>query len=425
MLVYRALMSLAAPVLVAGALRRSLAGGVGDESLAERFGALPSRPEGRVAVWLHGASVGEVASARPLAARLLAERPDLWLLVTSNTPGGRDAALGWRMPRVAAALAPFDLRWCLRRAFDAVRPEALVIMENEIWPGRIAAAEARGVPVALVGARLSERSAARWRRARGLAGRVLGAVRLLSAQDVGSEARLLELGVPAAALGPRCDLKALYTAPGPDAVQPSLLPEGFRTGPLWLAASTHPGEEAAVIEAHLKARAARPGLRLILAPRHPRRGDAIAAALGRAGLSFARRSRGEAPGPQTDVFLADTLGEMPAWYGAAGIVFVGGSLEDRGGHTPHEPAAFGAAVLHGPHVANFAEAYARLAAAGGAREVRDAESLASAIIELKDESRRAELAARGRAALAGDGDLDALVTFMLAMLAAPRGAAPG
>jgi len=359
-----------------------------------------------------------------LVERLLTERPDLWLIVTSNTPGGRDAALGWQLPRVAAALAPFDLRWSLRRAFESVRPEALVILENELWPNRLAAAGERGVPVALVGARLSARSAARWRRARGIAGRVLGAVRLLSAQDPGSEARLLELGVPAAALGPRCDLKALYTAPGPGAVPPFLLPEGFRAAPLWFAASTHPGEEAAVIEAHLQARAAWPGLRLILAPRHPRRGDALAAALGRAGLSFARRSLGEAPAPGTDVFLADTLGEMPAWYGAAGIVFVGGSLEDRGGHTPHEPAAFGAAVLHGPHVANFAEAYARLAAAGGARQVRNAESLASAIVELKDERRRADLAARGRAALAGDGDLDALVACMLAILAEPRGTVP-
>jgi 3-deoxy-D-manno-octulosonic-acid transferase len=182
-----------------------------------------------------------------------------------------------------------------------------------------------------------------------------------------------------------------------------------------LAASTHEGEEAVVLDAFARARAQRPDLRLILAPRHPRRRDAVEAAIRAAGLAFATRSRGAEPAADIPVYLADTLGEMDRWYAGAGMTFVGGSLVPLGGHTPFEPAAHGSAILTGPHVANAAPAYAALLAEGGALAVTDAESLARAILRLADPAVReaqAEAAARALAPFAADA---AIAAFLAAL----------
>ncbi|HRO14400.1 MAG TPA: glycosyltransferase N-terminal domain-containing protein [Paracoccus sp. (in: a-proteobacteria)] len=210
-------------------------------------------------VWLHGASVGELNSVRPLVQALAAQMP---VLVTANTVTGRGVAQGWGLP---ARLAPLDVPGAVRRFLDAARRALMLTVENEIWPNRAAAALARGIPQAVIGARMSARSARGWGRARGLIGPVLAALDLLSAQDADSESRLLALGLPPHALAPRLNLKLL----GPAAVAPPA--EDPRRAHVWLAASTHQGEEAAILAAHAALRRSHPDLRLILAPRHPRR----------------------------------------------------------------------------------------------------------------------------------------------------------
>lgn len=323
---------------------------------------------GRARVWVHGASVGELTSALPII-RALAQTHDV--LVTANSVTGRDLASGWGLP---ARLAPLDVPGALARFLTGVRPSLQITVESEFWPLRSRMLAERGIPQAVIGARLSQRSAGRWARLPGLIGPVLQRVTLLSAQDADSEARLRQLGAPDPVIAPRLDLKLLTPA---GVVPPDPSRQRDRTV---LAASTHEGEEAAVLDAWLQAHRCHPDLRLILAIRHPRRGDEVAALLQGQGVAFQRRSTG---GDVGDVLLADTLGEMDRWYRAAGICFVGGSLTDRGGHTPWEPAAHAAAILHGPHIGNFSESYAALGDAGAAQPVTAA-TLADHLMRLVD-----------------------------------------
>ena len=356
-MIYRA----AAAILERGLRLR--AGRGGQDALRER---LALDRIGPADIWIHGASVGELTSARPVIAALAQTHR---VLVTANSLTGRDMAAGWGLP---ARLAPLDVPGALARFLDQVRPRLQVTVEGEFWPLRSQALAGRAVPQAVIGARMSERSALRWRRLPRLIAPVLGRLAALSAQDAGSESRLRALGLPDGAVLPRLDLKLLT----PAGITPP--PPGAERDRTLLAASTHEGEEVAILDAWMRARGQHPGLRLILAIRHPQRGNEVASLLAGLGIAFQRRSAGGAGGA---VLLADTLGEMDRWYAAAGICFVGGSLTDRGGHTPWEPAAHASAILHGPHVGNFTDAYAALDAAGGARQV-DAGSLADQLARL-------------------------------------------
>ena len=376
------------PVLIAVALVRRAIGRDSGADLSQRLGSGPPATAG--AVWLHAASVGEVQSARPLIAALAPHG----VLVTTNTATGRDHVTGWRVPGVTARLAPVDAGPVLRRFLDRHRPRALVIIEGDLWPARILAARARGMAVVMVSARISARSAARWGRLSGLIRPLLAQVDAVFPQDEASAMRFRALGLPGDRIGPTLNLKATAE------VAPAASLPGFPRADTVLAASTHPGEEEVILDALAAARVTRPGLRLILAPRHPVRGEQVAALIAARGLSFARRSTGDAPDPGKAVYLADTLGEMARWYAAAGVTFVGGSLVPKGGHTPFEPAAAGSAILHGPDIANFTDAYAALAAAQGAVEVTDAASLALALSGLSDPAAQAGLAARAAQALA-------------------------
>lgn len=381
--------------------------------LAERLDR-PVPPAGTgPLIWLHGASNGELTSARPLIGALLDRAPDLRLLITANSLGGRDLLRGWALSRTAVTLAPVDDAGTVARFLDAARPVALVMIENEIWPIRLELCAARGVPVLVAGARISERSAARWARVPGLTKRLMACIVWLAPQDRGSGERFVALGLPAGRLGPVLTLKSVPEQSGG-------APAGPARAQTLLAASTHAGEDEVVLDAFVAARAALPGLRLILAPRHPRRRDGIEALIRARGLGFATRSRGAGPAEGLPVYLADTLGEMERWYRMAGMTFVGGSLVEKGGHTPFEPAARGSAILHGPHFANFAPAYAALAAADAAIAVRDADSLAAAILALADPAAQAALAGRARAALAPFGG-KAATEAVLAALAAATG----
>lgn len=413
MILYRLLVTLIAPLLLVRLAWRVLRGAEGRDDLAQRLGRGAPLPGQGPVVWLHGASNGELASVRGLAQALIAARPDARLVVSANTVTGRALAATWPMT-ARAVLAPIDTGGAVRRFLTALRPDLVIVVENELWPNRLAALAARGVPVALVGARMSARSAARWHMADrlfgGLIRRLLGGLALVSAQDAASAARLAGLGAPEGAV---VDLKASVPAG-------RLPPMTEARARVVLAASTHAGDEARIARALAPVLARQPGLRLILAPRHPSRAPQILAELSALGLAVAQRSAGA--GAAAPVYLADTLGEMHLWYAQAGLCVIGGSFGDLGGHTPHEPLAQGCAVLHGPDMGNFAAAAQALAPTGAL--VADDVALARRLAELVGQrDALAGLAAAQAAALTDlRGDPTALVAALGKLLRTPDSA---
>ena len=412
MLLYRCLLTLLSPVLLGGALLRVLRGRETWADLSQRLGGgAPAKPG---AIWLHGASNGELASARGLVGALRAARPDLPIVVTANTVTGRALARGWDFPGVTARLAPLDFRWALARFRRRTRPALLIVMENELWPNRIVTAP---MPVACIGGRMSARSFSTWQRAPRLAATLMRRLSFLSAQDDQSARHFAALGLPASAQGPTGTLKSGVDLPQPDADTLAALTPLFPRPDTLLVASTHEGEERAVLDGFTAARADRPGLKMILAPRHPARGDEVAQIARATGLTVARRSAGEQPTLDTAIYLADTLGEMPLWYRLAGMTFVAGSFAPKGGHTPFEPAAAGSAILHGPDIANFRDVYTALDTGGGAVAVSGADDLRDALVRLAgDATAQDALAARATDILAGLGDSAALVETLVARL---------
>lgn len=396
MILYRLLMALALPVMLLATLAGRWPKGAWRERLA-------LTPVAQAEWWVHGASLGELASARAVIAALAKTGP---VHVTTNTATGRALVAGWGIDSTHVSLAPFDAGGAPRRFLAQLCPRALIVVENEFWPARIAAAKALHVPVIYVGARLSHRSAARWHLVGGLMRRMLRTVTYLSAQDAVSEARLLALGLPPAVLGPCLNLKAGITQAN---VTPNPSLGGLSRARTLLAASTHPGEEALVLTAFIASRARFD--HLILAPRHATRGDEVARLIAGHGLPYTRRSAGALPDPACPVFLADTTGEMERWYPAAGATVIGGSFADHGGHTPFEPAAYGSALLHGPSVHNFAEVFAKLDTAG-ACIATDGHNLAAALQTLTPE-RQSALAAKATGLLKAGADITSLIAAIL------------
>ncbi len=400
MLIYRILLTLVWPGLVLALIWRVLRGREQWRDLAQRLSA--RRAGAGNALWIHGASNGELASARAVLTELANRAPARPLLITANTVTARDMVAAWQLPGATARLAPIDTWWAQPRA------AAHVTLEAELWPNRI-----RRIPTAVLGARISPRTAAGWARVPGLAQAVFPRLRCVIPQDSTTPARFAALGVARERIAAPVQLKALYRPP--DREVPDDIARAFDPARSWLAASTHDGEEQIVLAAQQERQKADPGMRLILAPRHPARFDDVAQMIAARGLTCHRRSAGPVPPAGCDVLLADTMGEMDLWYRAAAITFVGGSLVARGGHTPYEPAALGSAILHGPHVANFAESYAALHP-GGAVEITDAATLAQALARLSEQGTRATQTAAARAALGAHTDAASVARQLAAAL---------
>ncbi|HEU0221633.1 MAG TPA: 3-deoxy-D-manno-octulosonic acid transferase, partial [Paracoccaceae bacterium] len=373
-------------------LRRRARRGKEDLSrLAERLGepGLP-RPDGPL-VWFHAASVGEALSILELIARIGAIRPDLHYLVTTGTVTSAEL-MRRRLPAPAIhQYAPLDLVPGLRRFLAHWRPGLAVRIESEIWPATLVETHRAGVPIVLVNARMSERSARGWRWAPGMIRSLLGRFDAIYAQDEASAARFRWCGAREVAItGTLKEGSAPLPCDEQERRRFAALVEGR---PVWLAASTHEGEEEMAAEAHRAVRRSQPGALLLVVPRHPERGPAIAAGLAAIGWKVGRRDAGEAPAAATEIYVADTLGELGLWYRLSTVAFLGGSLVQVGGHNPFEPAALGSAIIHGPHVENFAEGYSRLDRAGAARLVRDVQGLSEAVCAAMQAEAAAEMAA--------------------------------
>ena len=369
----------------------------GREDLArigERFGnPSAARPTGKLA-WVHAASIGEAVSALALIERLHGEWR-MHVLVTTGTVTSA-AVLGARLPVGAVhQFVPLDLPYAVDRFLDHWRPDLALWIESELWPNLLLGAQARGIPCVLLNARMSERSYARWLRVPRTAKRLMSAFRLCLARTDQDAHRFARLG--AEPVRHRGDLKDSAQALPVDA---AALAEfaGIAGRPVWLAASTHDPEEMMIGRIHLALKDAHPGLLTILVPRHPERSEVLATALQASGLSVARHSRREYPGPDCDIFLGDTVGELGLFYRLAGIAFIGRSLGARGGQNPLEAARLGCAVLYGPHMENVAELAADMASAGAALIVADEQDLELALDRLLADAE--ERARRQREAVA-------------------------
>jgi 3-deoxy-D-manno-octulosonic-acid transferase len=341
--------------------------------MTERLGrASIARPAGPL-VWVHGASVGEMLAVISLIERLRAQH--FAVLVTSGTV--TSAALAeQRLPDgVLHQFVPLDAPRFVQRFLDHWRPGLALFVESDLWPNLICSCAARRIPMIVINGRLSERSFSRWRRVPGVIAALLNRFDLCLTQSAADAERYAKLGAPrVSATG---NLKLDLPAPPADETVLGRLKQIVGKRPVVVAASTHPGEEAAVIGAHRRLRAKFPALLTIIVPRHPARGESIAEIAKSAGVAIALRSRRAQPMPDIGVYIADTLGELGLMYRLASIAFMGGSLAHHGGQNPIEAIRLGAAVIHGPHVWNFADIYASLDAAHGAEQVADEETLAA------------------------------------------------
>ncbi|MBX3707238.1 MAG: lipid IV(A) 3-deoxy-D-manno-octulosonic acid transferase [Pseudomonadales bacterium] len=403
-LLYRLLLWLAYPVVRLRLVLRARREPAYAERIPERFGHAPADiPRG--CVWFHTVSAGETIAAAPLIAELVRAWPQLPFLVTTMTPAGSAEVHARLGGRVHHCYAPYDFPRGVRRFFDRLEPRVLILMETELWPNLIATAAARGVPVVLVNARLSARSARGYARVAGLTRRMLATIDRLACQFPEHVERFCALGAPADRVVALGSVKFDARLPADHAARVAALEARWRFAdqPVWIAGSTHPGEEERILAAHRAVRASHPGARLILVPRHPVRAEEVHARCRAAGFTVGRHAIADPADASADVVLVDAMGVLLDYYGRAGVAFVGGSLVDQGGHNPIEPALLGVPVVMGPNVFNFADVVERFRAAGCLRLVADADDLAGAIRAWFDdpEGRRAT-GLRARAVVAAN-----------------------
>ena len=390
------------------------------DRLGERFGiAGHERPPGTL-VWVHAASVGETNAILPLIDYLRGR--DLQVLLTTGTVTSAAIARQRLPDGVVHQYVPLDLARCVESFLNHWNPHLAIFVESEIWPAILTALGRRAVPLALVNARMSARSYRNWRRSGPIARAIMGHIALGIAQSASDARRFENLGVRKVEIAGNMKFDA--PAPGVDEAALAGLRAQVGERPVFVAASTHDGEEAAILDVHKRLRTDYPDLLTILVPRHPARGDAIASDVEAARLVLSRRSCGGPIERETEIFLADSLGEMGLWLRLGTLVFLGASLVRFGGHNPIEPAMIGVPMLHGPHIANFADIFATLHDARAAVMVEDAGGLAEAAAALlADAGERQRLAREARACVERQvGALDRTIAALTPFLkSAPDG----
>ena len=383
---------------------------------AQRFGFYPKAIRralgGARPVWIHAASMGEVRSAEPLVREFKTRAPERRIVVSTFTLTGNRIAR--QIPGVDGAIfLPLDFSWCVRRALNALEPSLLVIVETEIWPNLLRGAFRRGIPTLLLSGRLSEKAFARYSLLRGFFGRVLNLFTSLGMQSAADAARMEKLGALVGKVAVVGNLK--FAARSIDSAWGRIVSAKDPSRQLIVAGSSHRGEEEILLDAYRSARAQLPGLSLVLAPRHPERFAEVEKLLSKTTLTFQRKTQSAVKEYFAhDILLLDTVGDLPGFFAAADIAFIGGSLVDVGGHNLLEPARLRKPIVFGPYMTNFkniAEAMKRI---GAAVEVRDAADLTGVLIDLLSDPERCRRMGERAASVAG-ADRDALhLNFQLA-----------
>ncbi|HEY4970944.1 MAG TPA: lipid IV(A) 3-deoxy-D-manno-octulosonic acid transferase, partial [Steroidobacteraceae bacterium] len=367
------------------------------QALGERFGWGPPS-HAAPSLWLHAVSLGEMTAAAPLVRALTSRYPQSPLLLTTATPTGRARARDLYGAAVDVRFLPYDTPGAVARFMDRTRPRLAILMETELWPNLFRQCERRRVPLVLASARLSAKSVARYRRFGGLFRGIFSASSLIAAQTREDAERFMAIGAPSAGIQVVGNIKFDVQVSEDVMARAGALRASLGGGrPVWIAGSTHAGEEEQVLAAHRQLRTEQPTALLLLVPRHPDRFDAVAEQLRRGAVRFTRRSGGEPPDGATQVVLVDTVGELAALYAAADVAFVGGSLVPIGGHNLLEPAALGLPVLTGPSYFGSKDIARLLIQQGAALEVKDAGELAAALARLLgDFTERQRMGAVGR-----------------------------
>jgi len=367
------------------------------QALGERFGwGAPSHAA--PSLWLHAVSLGEMTAAAPLVRALMSRYPQSPLLLTTATPTGRARARELYGAAVDVRFLPYDTPRAVARFMDRARPRVAILMETELWPNLFRECERRRVPLVLASARLSAKSVARYRRFGALFRGIFSASSLIAAQTREDAERFIAIGAPSARVQVVGNVKFDVQVSEDVMARAGALRASLGGGrPVWIAGSTHAGEEEQVLAAHRLLRTEQPAALLLLVPRHPDRFDAVAERLRHGAVRFTRRSGGELPDGATQVVLVDTVGELAALYAAADVAFVGGSLVPIGGHNLLEPAALGVPVLTGPSYFAGKDIARLLIQQGAALEVQDARELAAALARLLgDLTERQRMGAVGR-----------------------------
>ena len=402
---YQFILLLAQPLVHLRLRRRARREPAYGERQAERFGHVPASIRSQP-VWFHTVSAGETIAAAPLIRQLAAEYSDTPFLVTTMTPTGSQQVVERLGDCVDHCYAPYDFKSGVQRFFARVQPKILILMETELWPNLIGQASAAGIPVLLVNARLSERSARGYQRISGLSRPMLRQLSDIACQSQEHVDRFVSLGADPATTRALGSVKYDVSLPADfeQRVADWRTCFALQRQPVWIAASTHPGEDASVIAAFQTARQTLPNLVLVLVPRHPVRADEVVDLAQQAGFTVARQSVSAANAQLqvtdvlADVIVGDVMGTLLELYGLAQVAFVGGSLVDVGGHNPLEPAVCGLPVLSGPHQFNFTDIMAALERNGALQTVRSEQELAQAVVAVLTDPELAQQ--RGAAAIA-------------------------
>lgn len=387
--------------------------------IAERFafGLPPLQPGG---IWVHAVSVGESIAAAPMIRALRERHPQLPITVTCMTPTGSERIRAMFGDQVQHCYLPYDLPWAAARFQRLLKPKLAVIMETELWPNHIHQCHKRGVPVVLANARLSERSARGYARFHKLTAPMLAELSWLAVQTEAEAERFRTLGARPEAVTVTGSIKFDLRIDPELPIRAADLRQQWAAEqrPVWIAASTHAGEDEIILAAHRQLLAERPDALLLLVPRHPERFNPVFELCRREGFAAVRRSTGEPVPAATSVLVGDTMGELLFLFALADIAFVGGSLVPNGGHNLLEPAALGKPVLSGPHLFNFLDIAAQLRDNGALIEVADAETLQSAVASLwRDSAAATHMHDAGLAVLrANQGALERLLAGLARLL---------
>lgn len=392
---YRVFLRAAFPVILLRLLWRAVRDRRYLEKFPQRFGFCIRDEKTRGGIWVHAVSVGEVNAAAPLLRHLLEKHPRRALTVSTMTPTGADRLRQTFGARVRHCYLPYDYPGAARRFVRAVSPQLALVMETELWPNLIAACARAGVPMMYVNARMSARSHRGYQKVRGLIRPALRCIERFAVQTGPDARRLIRLGAHSSALTLTGSIKFDQPPAPVDAAR--AMRRAFGARPVWAAGSTHDGEEAQLLDAFATMRGACEPLLLALAPRHPQRFGAVRRFCMRRGYEVALRSRGDAVTARTDIYLADTMGELPALLAASDVAFIGGSLTAVGGHNLLEAAAAGVPVVFGMHMHNFTEIANLVLRHAAGIQVADAEELAEVVLRLLgDPALRAQYGARGK-----------------------------
>lgn len=363
---------------------------------AERFGAAPNLSIQKPVIWLHAVSFGEVEACRPVVQVLQSEFPDHQILITTMTPTGSARVKHLFTDTVAHCYLPYDLPFAIHRFLKHTHPQFGIIMETEIWPNILTICKAKNIPVVLANARMSERSAKGYQQFPKFMATTLQSLSLIATQSEQDRQRFQQLGADIKKIHAIGNLKYEVSLPASLMEQAEAMRAMWHTRPVWIAASTHEGEEEIVLNAARQIRAQFPELLVIIVPRHPERFDKVSALSLRKGYKTLRRSEHRPCSSDVQVLVVDTMGELPLFYGVSDIAFIGGSLVPHGSHNLLEPAALGRAIITGPHYFNFNEITEQFLKAGAATKVTDTSSLAKTVIRLLQNSQqRAEMGEAG------------------------------